>query len=69
MSAKNIRCKITLEASVLQDVRSLAGKKKQPVSSVVQNLVLEELERREDAYFSQLADIRYSLESEVISHE
>lgn len=56
MSIKNPRINVTFEASTAGLLATLAEHEHKSMSSLVRELALEALERREDVYLSQLAD-------------
>lgn len=69
MATKNPRINVTFEESVASLLAQLAMQKDQSVSSLVRELALEALERREDFYFSRLAEERDKAGAPTYSHE
>jgi predicted DNA-binding protein len=56
MAAKNPRINVTFEAKTAGLLSQLADQEHKSVASLVRELALEALERREDFYLSKLAE-------------
>lgn len=69
MATKNPRINVTLEKSAAQLLAKLAKQKRRSVSSLVQEFILEALERQEDLYFSTLADAREAEKNPRVAHK
>jgi len=69
MSKTKSRMCLTLEKDIASLIVYIAIKQKKTVSAVLEELVSEALETREDIAFSKLADSRDKGTEEWISHE
>lgn len=69
MATKKPRFNVTMEPHEEKFLASLAKKEQKSVSSLMRELVLEALERREDKALSVLADERLEESKETQSHE
>ncbi len=68
-SLKSPRINVTFEKSIATILTEIASDAHQSVSSLVRELTLEALERREDLALSQLADARFIPTSKRVKHE
>jgi len=62
------RINITLEDELFLVLKKIADKAKQSLSSVSIDLIKRSLERKEDIYFSEIADNRLSQKQKRIAH-
>lgn len=69
MSVKNPRINVTFEVAVANLLSNLASQEHKSVSSLVRELALEALERREDFYLSKIADKIDIKGAKTYSHE
>ncbi|MBN9564642.1 MAG: hypothetical protein J0G29_00865 [Alphaproteobacteria bacterium] len=70
MPTKKPRLNITFEESTLTLLSQLAEAENKPISNIAKALIIEALERREDIYFSALAEEREkSNQAPLVSHE
>lgn len=69
MPTVNPRINVTFEQEVSSQISSLAAQEHKSASRLVKELVIEALERREDVYFSELAESRDVENSKKISHK
>lgn len=69
MSTKNPRINMTFEQGVVTLLTDMAKKAHQSMASLVNELTLEALERREDIALSALADARDVPTAKKIKHE
>ena len=69
MPTKNPRINITFEEHIAQLIAKLAKKQQKSVSGFAKELILEALERREDAALSAFSDEREIKESELVDHD
>jgi hypothetical protein len=69
MSAKNPETNVTINADQLGLLSDLAVRNEKSLSAIVNELIEEALELREDIYFSKLAAERDTPESVWVSHE
>ncbi len=69
MSTKKPRINVTLEFTEEQFLATLAKQEQKSVSSLIRELILEALERREDKALSAIADERLQKPQELVSHE
>lgn len=69
MSTKNPRVSITLDVTTAKLLSKLAKQKRRSVSSIAKEFILDALERREDIYFSVLADIRDDEKTRRVAHK
>jgi len=56
MPTKNPRIHVTFEEATVEILTNLAPKQRKSVASLVRELTLEALERREDLYLSRIAE-------------
>lgn len=56
MPTKNPRVNVTLDQNIAGIIYDLAKRKHQSVSNLINNIIIETLERHEDRYFSALAE-------------
>ena len=69
MTTKKPGFNITMEPHEEKFLISLAKKEHKSISSLIRELILESLERREDMALSELADRRLEESGETVSHE
>lgn len=69
MSIKNPRINVTFEESTAGLLALLAEHERKSMSSLVRELALEALERREDLYLSQLAKKLDKKDAKTYSHD
>jgi predicted DNA-binding protein len=69
MATKKPRLNVTVEPTEEKFLASLAKKEQKSISSLIRELILESLERREDIALSALADERLQESDQTISHE
>lgn len=69
MVTKNPRVNVTFEEQTLGVLGSMAKADHKSVSSLVKELTLEALERREDYLLSRLAERRDKVTVHTVSHE
>lgn len=69
MSTKNSRINVTFEAPFIGLLADLAAYEHKSVAGIVRELTLEALEKREDIYFSKLADALDQPGVETFSHD
>jgi uncharacterized protein (DUF1778 family) len=68
MPTKNPRINITLEESTAGFLANIANLEHKSVSSLVKELLLEALDRREDMALSTLAEVRDSAKVKRVKH-
>lgn len=69
MPTKNPRLNITVEPDMADILSSLATEEKKSVSNIINELILEALDRREDMALSAIADSRTKKKFKRIKHE
>ncbi len=69
MAAKNPRINVTFEEATAGLLIKLAGQEHKSVASLVRELALEALERREDYYLSKASEKLDISDSKSFSHE
>ena len=69
MPTRNPRVNVTFEESTVEFLTDLAKQEDKSVSSLVKELILEALERREDVALSAIAEIRDAQHTKKIKHE
>ena len=69
MATKKPRFNVTMEPHEEKFLALLAKKERKSISSLMRELVLESLERREDMALSTLADKRLKESKETLSHK
>ena len=69
MSNKNPRINVTFDVSVAGFISELAHQEHKSVSSVVRELTIEALEKREDFLLSDIASKRELNHTKTYSHE
>ena len=69
MPTKNPRVNVTFEESTVEFLTDLAKQEDKSVSSLVKELILEALERREDVALSAIAEIRDVQHTKKIKHD
>lgn len=69
MPTKNPRVNVTFEESTVEFLTDLAKQEDKSVSSLLKELILEALERREDVALSAIAEIRDVQHTKKIKHE
>ncbi|MBX9890608.1 MAG: hypothetical protein K2X94_05055 [Amoebophilaceae bacterium] len=69
MSNKNPRINVTFDASIAGAISELAHQEHKSVSSLVRELTMEALEKREDFLLSDIASKRELTPTKMYSHE
>jgi hypothetical protein len=69
MTQKNPRINVTFDPAIFQTLLSLAHHEQQSMASLVRNLAIEALERREDLFLSTLAEERDLPGTPFVSHD
>ena len=69
MATKSPRINVTLDKHLVSDLKRIARKKDKSVSNLVQEFILEALDREEDRILSCLADGRDHEKNDLVSHE
>jgi len=69
MTTKNPRINVTFEEETSCLLTALARQERKPVASLVRELALEALERREDFYLSKIAEKTDTKDAIIKSHE
>ena len=69
MATKNPRINVTLDKDLIADLRQIAGQKDKSVSALVQEFILDALDREEDRALSSLSDARDHENAKRVSHE
>lgn len=69
MANQKPRLNVTMDPVEEKFLAQLAKKERKSVSSLIRELVLEALERREDVALSALANVRLAESKETVAHE
>lgn len=69
MPTKNPRVNVTFEEATAEFLTELAKQEDKSVSSLVKELIIEALERREDLALSAIAEIRDVQHTKKIGHK
>lgn len=69
MPTEHPRIHVQCNPGVFDSINEIAAEEGRSLSSIAQELMIEALERREDYYFSRLAEERESKPFKKISHE
>lgn len=69
MPTKNPRINVTFEDNLVEVLSYIATQENKSVASIVRELTMEALERREDYYLSKLADKLDHKDAKIYSHE
>lgn len=69
MPTKNPRINVTFEENLVEVLSYIATQESKSVASIVRELTIEALEKREDYYLSKLADKLDHKNATIYSHE
>jgi len=69
MATKSPRINVTLDKHLVSDLKRMARKKDKSISNLVQEFIMDALDREEDRALSRFADDRDHEKSDLVSHE
>lgn len=69
MSDKSSKVQVTFDSPIASILSQLAKQEHKTIAGLARELILEALERREDVYFSALADERDTGKQKTVKHK
>jgi metal-responsive CopG/Arc/MetJ family transcriptional regulator len=69
MPTNNPRMNVTLDQNLMDEINLVADQEQVSASKLVRELIIEAFEKREDRFFSQIADSRDTKSKKTVKHD